>query len=61
MCRRGAFQLLDCFSSGKGNNDKVFLDFYESGGEGARRSVVHVGNPSDPTELERALVPFPVP
>ncbi len=52
---RGAFQLIDCFSSGKGNNDRVFLDFYESGGEGAHSSVVHVGNPSDPTELERAL------
>jgi Nif-specific regulatory protein len=52
---QGAFQLIDCFSSGKGNNDKVFLDFYESGGEGACRSVVHVGNPADPTELERAL------
>jgi Nif-specific regulatory protein len=51
----GAFQLIDCFSSGKGNNDKVFLDFYESGGDGACSSVVHVGNPSDPTELERAL------
>ena len=52
---QGVFQLIDCFSSGKGNNDKVFLDFYESGGDGSRRSVVHVGNPSDPTELERAL------
>jgi Nif-specific regulatory protein len=52
---QGVFQLIDCFSSGKGNNDKVFLDFYESGGEGPRSSVVHVGNPSDPTELERAL------
>ena len=52
---QGAFQLIDCFSSGKGNNDKVFLDFYESGGDRARSSVVHVGNPSDPTELERAL------
>lgn len=52
---QGVFHLIDCFSSGKGNNDKVFLDFYESGGEGPRSSVVHVGNPSDPTELERAL------
>jgi Nif-specific regulatory protein len=52
---QGAFQLIDCFSSGKGNNDKVFLDFYESGGDGSRSSVVHMGNPSDPTELERAL------
>jgi len=24
----GTFRLIDCFSSGKGNNDKVFLDFY---------------------------------
>ncbi len=52
---QGSFQLIDCFSSGKGNNDNVFLDFYESGGESARSSVVHVGNPGDPTELERAL------
>ncbi len=52
---QGTFQLIDCFSSGKGNNDKVFLDFYESGGETSRSSVVHVGNPSDPTELEKAL------
>jgi Nif-specific regulatory protein len=52
---QGAFQLIDCFSSGKGNNDKVFLDFYESGGDRTRSSVIHVGNPSDPSELERAL------
>jgi Nif-specific regulatory protein len=60
---QGAFQLIDCFSSGKGNNDRVFLDFYESGPQpegllrirGAGSSVVHVGNPGDPTELERAL------
>jgi Nif-specific regulatory protein len=52
---QGAFQLIDCFSSGKGNNDKVFLDFYESSGDQMRGSVVHVGNPSDPAELERAL------
>jgi len=51
---QGAFRLIDCFSSGKGNNDKVFLDFYESG-EPMRSSVVQVGNPSDPAELERAL------
>jgi Nif-specific regulatory protein len=53
--RQGTFQLIDCFSSGKGNNDKVFLDFYESGPERTSVSVVHVGHPSDPAELERAL------
>jgi Nif-specific regulatory protein len=52
---QGAFHLIDCFSSGKGNNDKVFLDFYQSGDERMRSSVVHVGNPSDPAELEKAL------
>ncbi len=51
----GAFQLIDCFSSGKGNNDKVFLDFYESGDERTRGSVIHVRNPSDPAELDKAL------
>ena len=51
----GAFRLIDCFSSGKGNNDKVFLDFYESADEKLRSSVIHVGNPSDPAELEKAL------
>jgi Nif-specific regulatory protein len=51
----GAFRLIDCFSSGKGNNDKVFLDFYESADERLRSSVVHVANPSDPAELEKAL------
>jgi hypothetical protein len=52
---QGAFQIIDCFSSGKGNNDKVFLDFYTSGEERMRRSVLHVGNPADPAELEKAL------
>lgn len=51
----GAFRLIDCFSSGKGNNDKVFLDFYESADEQLRSAVVHVGHPSDPAELEKAL------
>jgi Nif-specific regulatory protein len=51
----GVFRLIDCFSSGKGNNDKVFLDFYESADEQLRSSVVHVANPSDPAEVEKAL------
>ncbi|MBM4028140.1 MAG: GAF domain-containing protein [Planctomycetes bacterium] len=53
--RRRSAQVIDCFSSGKGNNDKVFLDFYESGGEASRRSVVHVAHPGDPAQLEKAL------
>lgn len=53
---QGAFRLVDCFSSGKGNNDKVFLDFYQSPEEPTRCSVVHVANPADPAELEQALI-----
>jgi len=52
---QGAFHLVDCFSSGKGNNDQVFLDFYKSAEEPVRGSVLHVANPSDPAELEKAL------
>ena len=52
---QGAFRLIDCFSSGKGNDDKVFLDFYVSGEERMRQSVVHVSHPADPAELEKAL------
>jgi Nif-specific regulatory protein len=52
---QGAFRVVDCFSSGKGRNDAVFLSFYESGDELMRGSVVHVGNPADPVELEKAL------
>ncbi|HQI27317.1 MAG TPA: hypothetical protein PLT20_04465, partial [Sedimentisphaerales bacterium] len=33
---QGAFHLVDCFSSGKGNNDQVFLDFYKSTEESTR-------------------------
>jgi Nif-specific regulatory protein len=51
----GAFQLVDCFSSGKGNNDKVFLDFYASGEERTRQGAMHVANPADPAQLEKAL------
>lgn len=53
---RGTFRLIDCFSSGKGNNDKVFLEFYESGDELTRRCSIRVENPSDPAELEKSLI-----
>lgn len=52
---KGTLHLVDCFSSGKGSNDQVFLDFYKSTEKPTRGSVVHVANPSDPAELERAL------
>lgn len=49
------FHLVDCFSSGKGANDEVFLEFYKSGNQQARASSVHVKNPSDPVELLQTL------
>ncbi|MBN1506907.1 MAG: sigma 54-interacting transcriptional regulator [Sedimentisphaerales bacterium] len=55
LMSHGAFRLVDCFSSGKGNNDSVFLDFYESPENDLREAVVRVENPSDAAELERML------
>ncbi len=55
LMSQGAFRLIDCFSSGKGNNDRVFLDFYESSEKESHQAVVRVENPSDAAELEKAL------
>ena len=50
LMSKGRFKLVDCFSSGKGNNDEVFLDFFKSdeveSGKNASRPV-HVYNPAD--------------
>lgn len=50
------FVLVDCFSSGKGNNDKVFLDFFKTVGEKPTNPAVHLENPSDPSKLEQVLI-----
>jgi Nif-specific regulatory protein len=55
LLSQGGFRLIDCFSSGKGNNDKVFLDFYESPEKESHEAVVRVENPSDAAELEKKL------
>jgi len=55
LMSQGAFRLIDCFSSGKGNNDRVFLDFYESTEKEPHGAVVRVENPSDAAELEKTL------
>jgi DNA-binding NtrC family response regulator/KaiC/GvpD/RAD55 family RecA-like ATPase len=52
------FVLVDCFSSGKGNNDKVFLDFFEKKKQEAGALSIRVDNPSDPAQLEQALIRF---
>ncbi len=49
----GDFRLVDCFSSGKGNSDEMFLDFFKSAPAGAR--AIHVDRPSDPASLHEAL------
>lgn len=51
----GRFELVDCFSSGKGNNDDVFLDFFKSVGPEVLSGPVRVGNPADHKELQEAL------
>ncbi len=55
LMSQGGFRLIDCFSSGKGNNDRVFLDFYESPEKEPHEAVIRVENPSDATELEKKL------
>jgi Nif-specific regulatory protein len=54
----GQFKLVDCFTSGKGNNDEVFLDFFKSGQFDSAKggcSPVHVSNPADHTSLQETL------
>jgi Nif-specific regulatory protein len=55
LMSQGAFRLIDCFSSGKGNNDRVFLDFYDAPEKESREAVIRVENPADAAELEKAL------
>ena len=50
------FALVDCFSSGKGNNDKMFLEFFKTMHSGASHPPVHLENPADPSKLEQVLI-----
>ncbi|MBN2371665.1 MAG: sigma 54-interacting transcriptional regulator [Vicinamibacteria bacterium] len=45
------FILIDCFSSGKGDNDAVFLDYFKS----APDTAIQVETPGDPVKLQEAL------
>lgn len=51
----GKFRLIDCFSSGKGNDDKVFLNFFESKEFDEFCHPIHVQNPADNTSLQESL------
>ncbi|MEW6376309.1 MAG: helix-turn-helix domain-containing protein [Thermodesulfobacteriota bacterium] len=47
--------ILDCFTSGKGNNDPLFTQFYEKNREGFKGSVVKVENPKDLSQFRVAM------
>ena len=55
LMSEGLFTLVDCFSSGKGNGDTMFLEFLERPGEKAARGMVHLEDPGDPSKLQEAL------
>lgn len=46
------FILLDCFTSGKGKNDRAFIKFYENY---SAKNVIKVDNPSDITHFTDVL------
>lgn len=52
----GRFSLIDCFSSGKGNSDEMFLKFFDDPARNAVHAPVHIADPSDPARLEQALI-----
>jgi transcriptional regulator with XRE-family HTH domain/KaiC/GvpD/RAD55 family RecA-like ATPase len=47
--------ILDCFTSGKGNNDPLFTQYYEKEKEGFKGSVVKVENPKDLSQFRVAM------
>lgn len=56
MLTEGRFTLVDCFSSGKGNWDKTFLDFFKSAVKHDGRGPVHLEDPTDPAKLHETLI-----
>ncbi|MFC1653191.1 GAF domain-containing protein, partial [Planctomycetota bacterium] len=55
LLESGRFHQVDCFSSGKGADDEVFLVFFQSGAPEVLSQSIHVKNPSDPAELLQVL------
>ncbi len=47
--------ILDCFTSGKGNNDPLFTQFYQKDKEGFQGSVIKVENPKDLSQFRVAM------
>jgi transcriptional regulator with PAS, ATPase and Fis domain len=52
----GRFSLIDCFSSGKGNSDEMFLKFFDDPAHNTVHAPVHIADPADPSRLEQALI-----
>ncbi len=52
----GRFSLIDCFSSGKGNSDEMFLKFFDDPARNSVHAPVHIADPADPSRLEQALI-----
>jgi Nif-specific regulatory protein len=55
LMSKGKFRLVDCFSSGKGNNDEIFLEFFKSDNVNSACQAIHIKNPGEPNELQEAL------
>lgn len=47
--------ILDCFTSGKGNNDPLFAKFYEKGKDRFGGEVIKVENPKDLSQFRMAM------
>ncbi len=47
--------ILDCFTSGKGNSDPLFSQFYEKEKEGFKGNVIKVENPKDHSQFRIAM------
>jgi transcriptional regulator with XRE-family HTH domain len=47
--------ILDCFTSGKGNSDPLFTQFYEKEKERFRGNVIKVENPKDHSQFRVAM------
>jgi transcriptional regulator with PAS, ATPase and Fis domain len=52
----GHFSLIDCFSSGKGNSDEMFLKFFDDPARNTVHAPVHIADPADPSRLEQAII-----
>lgn len=55
LLSRGRFILIDCFASGKGNQDRIFLDFFKSRPANDGIKALRVTEPTDPRRLQDVI------